>query len=226
MRTPNDAATATWQCASLLLDYPNDALVEQFAPIRRTLAALPPKMGRPLTEFMDHAERQDRTDLQQDYVATFDSNRRCSLFLTYFAHGDTRQRGVALLRFQQAYRAAGVHFAAGELPDHLAVVLEFAGTVDPIAGRRLLLDHRAALETLRLALVERRSHWAGVLAAVCGTLPALRGDEQEAIARLAAEGPPTEEVGMTPYGAPAFDPASRRSAGVPVQLPMPKRRTA
>ena len=56
------------------------------------------------------------------------------------------------------------------------------------------------LELLRLALVERSSRWSGALEAVCATLPPLRGDEHEAIRRLAAEGPPEEEVGLAPYG--------------------------
>ena len=113
---------------------------------------------------------------------------------------------MALLAFKRAYRAAGLEVSAEELPDHLCVVLEFSATGDVEAGTRLLLEHRAGLELLRLALVDRGSPWAGALTAVCSTLPPLRGDEREAVARLAAQGPPGEQVGLGPYGAMAAAP--------------------
>ena len=148
-------------------------------------------------------------------VETFDTRRRTNLFLTYFVHGDTRKRGLALLRFKQTYLRSGFVLDAGEatggeLPDHLCVVLEYAATVDRRLGWRLLLDHRAGLELLRLALLDDASPWAGAVEAVCATLPPLRGEEMAAVQRLAAEGPPAEEVGLTPYGTPAFDAAPRR----------------
>ncbi len=89
--------------------------------------------------------------------------------------------------------------------DHLAVVLEFAAT-EPGTGARLLTEHRAGLELLRLALTDDGSPWAQVLDSVSATLPALAGDEREAVARLAAEGPPEEQVGLDPYASPVFLP--------------------
>ena len=97
--------------------------------------------------------------LQRDYVETFDVTRRCCLYLTYFAHGDTRKRGLALVQFKQAYREAGVELDAAELPDHLCVVLEFGATVDAETAWRLLNDHRAGIEMLRIALAETGSPW-------------------------------------------------------------------
>ena len=64
------------------------------------------------------------------------------------------------------------------------------------------------------------SPWATLLDAVTATLPPLRGDERDAVRRLAAEGPPEEEVGLTPYATPAFDPGPARPDG-PTPLPMP-----
>ena len=69
------------------------------------------------------------------YAEVFDWKRRRTLFLTYYTAGDTRNRGMALLAFSDMYRAAGVIPPARELPDHLAVLLEFAATVDE--ARRL-----------------------------------------------------------------------------------------
>ena len=190
-----DVRALTHRIAALLLDYPTAELVAQVPDLR---AVAPTRAFDPL---LDHLEGAPLTALTAEYVDTFDLRRKVCLYLTYYAYGDTRERGMALLAFKRAYRASGLEVSPDELPDHLCVVLEFSATEDVEAGTRLLLEHRAGLELLRLALVDRGSPWAAALTAVCSTLPALRGDEREAVARLAAEGPPGEQVGLEPYGA-------------------------
>lgn len=217
--TDSQLSTA-WQSASLLLGYPDDYLVERLDLIARASRELPDRVGGPLRATVELLSGTPLGDLEAEYVETFDNRRRHTLFLTYFAHGDTRKRGVALLRFQQTYLAAGLPPCEDELPDHLCVVLEFAATVDRVRGRQLVLDHRAGLELLRMSLADVSSRWAGAVEAVTATLPPLRGDEVAAVRRLAAEGPPAEEVGLTPYGTPAFDPGPAGSPQ-PVALPMP-----
>lgn len=202
--------SVVFQTASLLLGYPDDRLLADLSLLGDAAAQLPDSLGAPLRRTVDTLAATPAEQLQAEYVATFDSRRRTNLFLTYFAHGDTRKRGLALLRFKQTYLRSGFVLDAdeatgGELPDHLCVVLEYAATVDQRLGWRLLLDHRAGLELLRMALTADDSRWAGAVQAVCAALPPLRGEEREAVRRLAAEGPPEEEVGMTPYGTPAFD---------------------
>jgi nitrate reductase delta subunit len=181
-----------WQVQSVLLGYPP----YDVSLLHRAASTLDVSVGGPLLEFLDHAACVSASELAADYVATFDHRKRCCLYLTYYAHGDTRNRGMALLSMKQRYAAAGLSLRDEELPDHLAVVLEYAATVDPRQGRELLLAHRAGLELLRLALIDAGSPWARVVASVCATLPPLRGDETTAVARLAAQGPPAEEVGV------------------------------
>jgi nitrate reductase delta subunit len=152
-----------------------------------------------MLRFLDHVSRTPAADLAAEYVATFDHRKRCCLYLTYYAYGDTRNRGMALLRLKQSYATAGLSLVDSELPDHLAVMLEYAATVAPPAGRDLLLAHRAGLELLRLALHDITSPWADVLDSVSATLPVLHGDQHAAVAKLAAAGPPEESVGLTPY---------------------------
>jgi nitrate reductase delta subunit len=203
----DEQLTLAWQSAALLLAYPDDRLHDDLGLVERACDGLPDTVGVPLRATVAHLRSAPVRALQEEYVETFDSRRRHTLFLTYFAHGDTRKRGLALLRFKQTYLRSGFVLDAdsehgGELPDHLCVVLEFAATVDREQGSRLLLDHRAGLEILRLALEESGSGWAGAVAAVTATLPALRGDEWDAVRRLAAAGPPEEEVGLDPYALP------------------------
>jgi len=215
----DEQLSVAWQAVSLLLGYPDERLIGQLPMIRSATQLLPPGLAEPVRACASSLESAPLTELQKDYVETFDTHRRCNLFLTYFAHGDTRKRGVALLRFKQTYLRSGFVLDDSELPDHMCVVLEYAATVDHRLGTALLLDHRAGLELLRLALVDRKSRWAPAVEAVCATLPALRGDEQEAVRRLAAEGPPAEEVGLTAYGTPGFDAALMEQR--PQDLPVP-----
>ena len=222
----DDQVRATWQVASLLLDYPSEE--QPLEVVATVIEALPAVVAEPLGRFLAHRLGRSLGELQADYVETFDTRRRCTLFLTYFLHGDTRKRGMALLRFKQTYLRAGLELDETELPDHIAVVLEFAATADLDAGRRLLLDHRASLELLRLSLADTGSPWVDLVVAVCAGLPPVEGEDRELVRRLAAAGPPEEEVGMTPYGEPGFDaaltdPRYRAPAGAagPVDLGLP-----
>jgi nitrate reductase delta subunit len=217
---PPDQLMAAWQSSSLLLGYPDDELLARADLVRAATVGWPTAVGDPLRAFVSHLEATPLTVLQEEYVETFDTRRRCNLFLTYFAHGDTRKRGLALLRFKQTYLRSGFVLDDSELPDHLCVVLEYAATIDQRLGRKLMLDHRAGLELLRLSLREMASPWTSVVDAVCATLPALRGDERDAVRRLAAEGPPEEEVGLAPFATPEFSPGASSEAA-PALLPMP-----
>ncbi|KQX66269.1 nitrate reductase molybdenum cofactor assembly chaperone [Angustibacter sp. Root456] len=215
--------TLAWQSASLLIGYPDEQLVSRLPLLRDAASRLPAKVAGPLLRFMDHLESTPLTELAADYVATFDHRRRACLFLTYFSTGDTRKRGVALLSFKQAYQAHGLELSDDELPDHLAVVLEFGATGDQATAWQLLLDHRAGLELLRISLRDGGSPWAPVVESVCATLPPLRGGERDAVLKLAAEGPPDEEVGLAPFSMPELvgSPAGGGADAGPVSLPMP-----
>jgi nitrate reductase delta subunit len=152
-----------------------------------------------------------QTALAARYVQTFDLRRRASLHLTYYAHGDTRERGMALLRLKKLYRAAGLPMDSYELPDHLPVMLAFAALAPPEQGEALLAEHRPAIELLRLSLHDLQSPYAHVLDAIAAGLPALTVTERGEVARLAREGPPDEAVGLEPYGPPEAMPTGARA---------------
>ena len=190
------------QVASVCLGYPDDDMLGRLPLVRSLLAAVP--ASEPVTllsGFVAHAESTAPPELQRQYVALFDFDRKHALHLSYWTDGDTRRRGTVLATFKQQYRASGwLVDTGGELPDHLPMVLEFAALVDPDAGRDLLVRYRAGLELLRLALIESRTPYADVLVAVCATLPGASPRDRAAARALAAAGPPTETVGLEPYG--------------------------
>lgn len=190
---------------SYLLRYPDDDLAAAPAEV----AALPAGGTRAALErFL--AEAGDGSGLRERYVETFDHRRRVTLHLTYYEHGDTRRRGVALLRLKRLYREAGLPFDGPELPDHLAVILAFAALAPTGYGEAVLAEHRAALELLRLALHDTASPYAHVADALDAGLPPLGTTERADVARLAREGPPEEAVGLEPFAPPEVMPIGAR----------------
>ncbi|MGD7731549.1 nitrate reductase molybdenum cofactor assembly chaperone [Propionibacteriaceae bacterium G57] len=188
-----------WQVCSLLLGYPDDRLLGLLPAIRRSIARFPDEAAGPLLGLVKHLESTPMSPLRTAYVETFDTTRKCALHLTYYAHGDTRKRGIALVQFKQAFRRAGLEVTEDELPDHLAVVLEFGATGDVAVAWKLLNDHRAGIELLQWGLDAKSSPWAGVVTALRTTLPPLDGGQEEAVRKLLADGPPDEEVGLDGY---------------------------
>jgi nitrate reductase molybdenum cofactor assembly chaperone NarJ/NarW len=201
------AASAPWALLSYLLRYPTPEIVAARPQLAAEIAALPAgPVHDALAGFLD-GWTGDQTALAAQYVETFDLRRRATLELTYYAHGDTRERGMALLRLKKLYRAAGLPMDSAELPDHLTVMLAFAALAAPEHGRALLAEHRAAIELLRLSLHDLGSPYAGVLDAIAAALVPLTVSERSEVARLAREGPPDEAVGLEPYGPPEAMPS-------------------
>ena len=191
-----------WALFSYLLRYPDAEVVAARDEIAAEVAALPRGRVRDALERFLAEWAGDEVTLAARYVETFDLRRRAALSLTYYAHGDTRDRGMALLRLKKLYRAAGLPMESAELPDHLTVMLAFAALAPDGYGEALLGEHRAAIELLRLSLHDSGSAYAHVLDAVAACLPALTVSERSEVARLAREGPPEEAVGLEPYGPP------------------------
>lgn len=194
----HDRAVTRLAC-SWLLWYPDETLRERLPDIRQAVDGLPAKAREPLADFLAWVQEQDPLDLAREYVATFDMKRRACPYLTYWTHGDTRNRGMAILHFKQAYLAAGFDAGDAELADHLAVVLEFAAVGDPLTGDALLAEHVGPIGLLRSALESMGSPYALVLTAVESTLPAVTKEIAERMAAIATAGPPQELVGLEPY---------------------------
>ncbi|GGN88242.1 nitrate reductase molybdenum cofactor assembly chaperone [Streptomyces albiflavescens] len=185
--------------ASLLLQYPDSELTAARPELATVVKALPTTpAAQHLARFTDWFATQDREALERHYVEMFDLRRKSSLYLTYYLHGDTRRRGMALLTLNHRYRAAGWDTDGGELPDHLPVVLEFAALAGPGGGEAPLRQHRRGLELIHRALTD--SPYRHVLAALLTLLPPPTEADRAAVDQLVAEGPPNEEVGLDPYG--------------------------
>ena len=188
-----------WQAASLLLAYPDERLAGRLRTVDELRACVTGPAADLLARTASALRMSDPMTRATDYVETFDLRRRSTLYLTYWTSGDTRNRGREMLAFAEVYRDAGVRPPDDEAPDYLPVVLEFAATVDPVAGRRLLVEYRVSIDVVRAALTDCRSPYADTVAAVCETLPSATDQQVLRAQRLAQAGPPAEAVGLQPF---------------------------
>jgi nitrate reductase delta subunit len=219
------AAAEVFKIASLLLQYPDDRLIEA----RETLGHDVERLGgarsaRRLREAWSRWSAIDAQTLRKQYVETFDFNRHNSLYLTYHSHGDRRERGMALIALKQRYEAAGHALETNELPDYLPLMLEFV-SLAPRDGAAALGEHREALELLRDNLAAEDSLWELPIAAATAALPRMTRQQKARLERMAAEGPPDEQVGLEPFAPPEVMPPSAYEPGVtlPSRPPGPPR---
>ena len=193
---------AGYKLASVLLQYPTRAVFDGLGELDAAAASAPRAARRHLAAFLAWLRATPPHEVAQHYVETFDLRRRSALYLTYYRHGDTRRRGMALLAFKTAYRAAGLEPAGAELPDYLPVVLDFAAVAP--RGEDLLRRHRADLELLRRALHEAGTPYARVVDAVCAQLPRLGRRDLLRVRAAEQQGPPAEDVGLEPFAPPGY----------------------
>lgn len=183
--------------SALLLAYPDAGFLAARDDLSVALSSLPDSLAADhLRAFWAQTGRWEAQQAQQHYVEVFDLRRATAPYLTYYLHGDTRRRGAALLALKQAYRAHGFVPPEDELPDHLPVVLEFAARAGAGAGEAALRSHRAGFEVLRTELTRKGSPYHRVLDAVAAVLGPAGEQVTERARKIAADGPPTDDVGL------------------------------
>jgi len=154
---------------ALLLGYPNAALRTQLPALMDVLdqeGAVPAARRTELRSLTADLSRRDPLEVEAQYVETFDRGRATSLHLFEHVHGDSRDRGSAMVDLAQTYEKAGLHLAPEELPDHLCVVLEFASTQPPQLAQDFLGEMAHILTSIFSALLKRGSPYAAAVAAV------------------------------------------------------------
>ena len=154
---------------SLILSYPTRALQQAMPEIGAILASdtrLTSAARRALRPLIDDLRSRDIYDLEETYVGLFDRSRTLSLNLFEHVHGESRDRGGAMVSLVEMYRDAGFEPATSELPDHLPVLLEFLSLRPGTEARDTLAEAAHILEALQTRLTRRDSTYAAAFAAL------------------------------------------------------------
>jgi nitrate reductase delta subunit len=205
------AAHGTLRVLAALLSYPDAerrSHLTGMAQVLRGEQALPAGRLAELDALIGKLGRNDPLDVEADYVQLFDRGRATSLHLFEHVHGDSRERGPAMIDLAHTYARAGLVLAEGELPDFLPAALEFASTQPPREARAFLAEMAHILNAIFAALQQRRSDYASVL----GALLELAGEKARPV-RMAPEDP----IDVAWEEPPVFDGCSSKGQSRPDQ---------
>jgi len=159
----------TLKLLAVLLSYPSEELVASLPEIARRLGEEPALRGATqdaLAGLLAELNREDLLDLQERYVAQFDAGRATSLHLFEHVHGDSRDRGQAMVDLNALYRKSGFVLAVNELPDYLPAVLEYLATRPAGEVHELIEDCAHILRAVGERLAAGGSPYVAVFAAV------------------------------------------------------------
>ena len=208
-KLPN--AAFSLRALARLLSYPDSELRSNLSAMRDALhteRAISAGRLAELDVLMETLASGDALDTEAAYVHLFDRGRATSLHLFEHVHGDSRDRGPAMIDLAQTYDKAGLYLAPGELPDYLPVVLEFVSTQPPSEARAFLGEMAHIFNAIFSALQQRQSAYASVI----GALLELAGEKAQAV-KLAPD-EPLDESWVEPV---VFDGCSTKGQTTPDQ---------
>ena len=210
MNSPGSMSRSLRVVAALLA-YPDAQLRTHLGEMRELLdseSAVSPSRRAEIEVLMDTLRRADPLETESAYVELFDRGRATSLHLFEHVHGDSRERGPAMVDLGRTYEKAGLLLAPDELPDFLPVVLEFVSTQPPREARAFLAEIVHILNALFGALRKRESAYASAV----GALIELAGETAQAI-----EPPADEALDDSWAEPPVFDGCSAKGQAKPGQ---------
>ena len=186
----------TFKAISALLDYPTPEMLASLSAIEAALAeehALGEVELLGVRNFIFELEKGDALELQERWINLFDRSKRLALHLYEHSHGESRDRGQAMVNLALTYRMNGFELNAAEMPDYLPLFLEFLSVIPEVHARRYLTDALEIIEALRIRLEERDSPYAALLTALV-TLASREADSGEVEAILASEPQDPEDL--------------------------------
>ena len=179
----------SFKAIGALLDYPTIELQSALDEVEQALGeerAIPPDELDGVRAIIDRLRRTDIMDAQEYWIGLFDRSKRLALHLYEHSHGESRDRGQAMVNLALAYRMNGFELNASEMPDYLPLFLEFLSVIPDVHAKRYLSDAVEIIEALRVRLEERDSTYAALLTALV-TLAQRQADDAEVEAILASE---------------------------------------
>lgn len=159
----------TLKALSALLTYPSPDLLKAGPELKRVLdqeAVLPARDRKALGHLIDDLTAMDIYDAQERFILLFDRTRSLSLHLFEHVHGESRDRGQAMVDLLKIYEDGGFTPKTSELPDFLPLFLEYASTLEPAAAIELIGQPAHVFAALRERLAKRSSPYEAVFAAL------------------------------------------------------------
>lgn len=179
----------SFKALGALLDYPTAELQSALDEVEQAIGeerAIPAAELDGVRAFIERLRRSDIMDAQEYWIGLFDRSKRLALHLYEHSHGESRDRGQAMVNLALTYRMNGFELNAAEMPDYLPLFLEFLTVIPEVHARRYLTDAIEIIEALRIRLEERDSAYAALLGALV-TLAQREADDAEVEAILAGE---------------------------------------
>jgi len=217
------APGATYAVLGALLSYPEAALLDALPEARELLhdeRRLTRDARAGLDQFIDYCAQRDLITLQENYVALFDRGRATSLYLFEHVHGESRDRGQAMVDLLRMYEEHGLHLAAGELPDYLPVFLEYLSRLPVADARALLAETGDILQSITAQLAKRGSPYSFVVGALLPLAGAGKGEKPDALHDDDAQKTPTPADYHALDAAWADEPVRFVGAATPAQAPV------
>ena len=180
----------TFKVLGLLMSYPDPQWLphlDEFESVLVQEKFLPNKQLKAVLAFIDELRATDIYSMQEQYVATFDRGRSHCLHLFEHIHGESRDRGQAMVNLASAYEEKGLVIGQAELPDYIPLFLEFLSLCPADEAVALLGEPVDIIATIGARLKERRSSWAPMFEALVA-LSKVRPD-MDRIREVLAEGP-------------------------------------
>jgi len=204
--------TRTLRVMAHLLSYPDQALREHLPELRQALIdedALSVSRLAEINALIERLEKHPGLSSESFYVELFDRGRGTSLHLFEHVHGDSRDRGPAMVDLTKTYEEAGLYLQAGELPDYLPVLLQYASTQPPAEARAFMGEIAHIIRAIFSALLRRESPYASVLAGLLD----LAGEKAQPVAV-----PPEQDLDEAWEEPLAFDGCSISGQANPAQV--------
>ena len=160
-----------YKVLSVLLEYPEQDLIDNLPEIRTIIdesADIDAAEKVVMQKFFDHLTSMSLTEMQTEYVKTFDLTPEHSLHLTHHLFGEDsdRDRGPALIDLSEMFKEYGVKTVTNELPDYLPLILEFASYLDESEATVFLADVNKVLVLLTENLTKAESPYAAPLSII------------------------------------------------------------
>jgi len=200
----------TFKLLGLLLSYPSEGMQQHMDEIKSALkdeGLLPAKVQGRLFDFMDSLARRNLMRVQEDYVALFDRGRAHSLYLFEHIHGESRDRGQAMVDLSDHYISHGVTLSANELPDYLPLFLEFLSQIDFKEAQELLGETIHIIAGVGAKLKAKKEGYHQIFRAL-EALSTVKVDQKfldQAVSEAQAEDTSLEALDRDWEDAPAFD---------------------